>query len=174
VETDARYPPHFRRISTASRQEFRSLLHCESADFQRLFHMICTRNGHRKNGEFFIAFFGAFPKPLAGSADEKNGEKKAVSEELRKTRSRGRAVEWRRGFQQRLPSCTTARSPAENFLMRCAAAAAAYARHELEVVGETSPGGQQEPTPEPETSVQMRTYAPPGHAQLRFGLRGKG
>jgi hypothetical protein len=90
---------YFRRISTASRQEFHRVLHRESADFQRLFHTICTRNGHRKNGRFFIAFFGAFPKALAGSADEKNGEKKAVMTMLRKNGLRSAVVARLRGFQ---------------------------------------------------------------------------
>lgn len=95
------FRPYFRRFSTAFRQEIHSLLHRDSAGFQRLFRTFCTRIGHGKRGQFFNGFCGAFPKALADSAEAKTGGKKARSDLLRKTGSRGFAVAKWRGFPPR-------------------------------------------------------------------------
>jgi len=76
------FHPSFRRLSAASRQEFRSLLHRESAGFQRVFRTFCTRFGHGGTVVLFREFCGGFPNDLADSADEKNGEIAAVVERV--------------------------------------------------------------------------------------------
>jgi len=51
----------------------------------QFFHIHSTRIAHDFRHSFFRIFPARFPHDLAGSADEKNGERQAVNANLRKS-----------------------------------------------------------------------------------------
>src|SRR6266850_2503722 len=71
------YQPLCRRISTAFSTGFSPQIRSISAGF-----------AHREAAGFFRIFFAAIAQEIADSSEEKNGEKQARSNSLRKSRSR--------------------------------------------------------------------------------------
>ena len=80
------YPLLIRRLCAGYPQCFTQRIPSKSAAFPLLFLTFCTRISSAKRRPIIRNVFAAIPEELAGSAGEKNGEKRAGGWVLRKSR----------------------------------------------------------------------------------------